>query len=197
MSQRHRLRSAPGRLKLHMEGENVIGPDGEAYDVAWAILRLPWRPSLPGGGMPPHQYVVLGQCDYLAADVLLCVIRESPAAFNAYFRGYHYPMRYLEIDGWRYWRTALNGAHMVNRCTLDSVEAPRRVDQGAKPQPWVGPPWALKGSPWPPGYVEAAPGQWVYRSDLDPRRGFVCAGCGRRYWLTAPERPCPRCGAVP
>ncbi|MBA3688379.1 MAG: hypothetical protein H0W81_06095 [Chloroflexi bacterium] len=185
------------RQKLHLEGEEVVGPDGEVYDVASAILQLPWRSSLPGSGMPPHQYVVLGQCDALAANVLMCVIRESPGAFNAYFRGYQYPMRYVEIDGWRYWRTALHRTHMLNRCTLDSVEPPRRVDQGAGPKQWEGPPWAPNGSPWPPGYVELDPGRWVYRAELDPRRGFLCAGCGRRYWLSAPERPCPRCGVIP
>jgi len=148
--------------------------------------------------MPLHQYVVLGQCDRLAADVLLCVLRDSPAAYRAYFRGYRYPMRYLELpDGMRYWRTVLNRTHMLNRCTLDSVEPPRRADHGAKPIAWNGPPWAPYGSPWPPGYVEISPGEWVYRSELDPRRGYRCPGCAHRYWLSVPNRPCPRCGTIP
>jgi len=191
----HQLRLFGAARGLHLQGQEVVGPDGAKYSVADAIRRLPWRSALPGGGMPAHQYVVLGQCDALAADVLDCVIRKSPDAYNAYFRGYQHPMRYVEIDGWRFWRTRLNKTHMLNRCTLDSVEPPRRVDQGAKRIPWDGPPWAPNGSPWPPGYIEVG-GKWVYRRELDPRRGFTCAGCGRSYWLSAPDRPCPRCGRV-
>ena len=197
MSQMNLFGSPPRRETLHLDGDRVIGADGTGYEVSWAIGKLPWRSSLPGSGMPPHQYVVFGEADPLAVNVLVCVIRESATAFNAFFRGYQYPMRYVEIDGFRYWRTALHGTHMLNRCTLDSVEPPSRVDQGAKAMEWKGPRWAPYGSPWPPGYVEVGPGQWVYRSELDPRRGFLCAGCGRRYWLSAPERPCPQCGAVP
>lgn len=197
------MRNQPARRRpstasaLHLIGPNVVGPDGATHSVRAAIERLEWRSSLPGSGMPPHQYVVLGACDPLAADAVLCLLRQSPTSFMAYFRGYRYPMRYVELDGWRYWRTALNGAHMLNRCTLDSVEPPRRVDEGAKPIAWDGPPWAPYGSPWPPGYVEVAPGRWAYESKLDPRRGYACASCSRPYWLSSPERPCPHCGTRP
>lgn len=166
--------------------------------VREASPGLPWVAALPGGGMPPHQYVVIRYPPPLPVDVLLTAIRRHPDAFDAYFRGYQRPMRYLELpDGMRYWRTVLNRTHMLNRGTLNSVEAPRRIDQGAKPIPWEGPPWAPYGSPWPPGYFENSPGEWVYRPSLDPRRAHHCSGCAHRYWLSVPDRPCPRCGTVP
>lgn len=169
---------------------------GEAYHPVDMAGQLPWVDALAGGGMPAHQYLVFERPQPLPVRVLLTVIKFR--GYNAYFRGYRSPMRYVELaDGMRYWRTVLNKTHMLNRCTLDSVEPPRRVDQGAKAMPWEGPPWAPYGSPWPPGYVEVSPGQWVYRSELDPRRGYVCRGCAHRYWLSVPDRPCARCGTGP
>ena len=179
---------------LRLEGSDVVDPTGARHSVADAIHRLPWRWVLPGGGMPAHQYVVIGRSDPAAVDILDCVIRLSPSSYRAYFRGYQHPMRYVEIDGWRYWRTRAGGAHMLNRCRLDSVEPPRRVDDGARPIPWLGPPWAPYGSPWPPGYVEVG-GRWVYRPELDPRRNFKCPHCSHSYWRTAHGRPCPHCGS--
>jgi hypothetical protein len=164
-----------------------------------AIEALAWRWALPGGGMPAHQYVIF-QPGEPAAEVLLSELRDRPEAYDAYFRGYQRPMRYLEIGGWRYWRTSsrLFGrlAHMLNRCTLDSVEPPRRVDQGAQPLPWDGPPWAPNGSAWPPGYIEERPGQWVYHRDPDPRMR-ACDACGTSFMRSPSDRPCPRCGRVP
>lgn len=171
---------------------------GHRYDPVAMAGELRWVDALAGDGMPAHQYVVFMYPPPLPARVLLAAIRWHPDAFNAYFRGYQHPMRYLELpDGLRYWRTVLNRTHMLNRCTLDSVEPPRRVDRGAKRIAWDGPPWAPYGSPWPPGYVELEPGRWVYQRELDPRRDYPCAACGRRYWRSIPHRPCPRCGAVP
>lgn len=180
-----------------LDGDEVVHMStGERYDPVDVAGQLPWVTSLAGGGMPEHQYVVFRYPPLLSVQVLLTVIKVR--GYNAYFRGYPSPMRYVELaDGMRYWRTVLNRTHMLNRCTLDSVEPPRRVDQGAKPVRWQGPPWAPHGSPWPPGYVEVGLGKWVYRSDLDPRRRYVCGACARRYWLSAPDRPCPRCGATP
>jgi len=186
----------PDRFVLDPDEEHVTGTDGTRYSIAWAIDQLPWRTALPGGGMPVHQYIVIGSSTLPAADVLASAIRDHHASFDAYFRGYQRPMRYLELGDLRYWRTSLGGTHMVNRCTLDSVEPPRRVTDGAKPLPWDGPPWAPNGSPWPPGYVEVGPNRWVYRAAVDPRRGYVCTSCRRAYWLSTPERPCPNCGRV-
>ena len=168
-----------------------------------AIERLPWRSALPADGMAPHQYVILGRCPADAWDVLAAAVRDHPDSYDAYFRGYPWPMRYWEFEGHRYWRTSAKGpTHMLNRCTLDSVEPPRRVDEGAEAaKTWSGPPWAPDGTPWPPGYVPG-PGRahnrgMVYDGSQDPRAGFPCAGCGITYWRYEPTRPCPRCGAAP
>ena len=176
---------------------DVATPPTPAYSVDPAIAQLPWRDALAGGGMPAHQYVVIDEATKPMADLLSTVIRDHPDSFDAYFRGYQRPMRYLEIGDRRYWRTSNGPTQMLNRCTLDSVEPPRRVADGAGPLPWDGPPWALNGEPWPPGYVQIENGRWVYRAEADPRRGYACTACGRAYWLSAPDRPCPRCGHLP
>lgn len=183
--------------RFQLVGDNVVGPDGNRYSFDWAIERLQWRDALPGGGMPAHQYVVINDESQAMADVLSRVIAAHPDSFDAYFRGYQKPMRYLELAGLRYWRTSLHGTQMLNRCTLDSVEPPRRVADGAGPLEWDGPPWALNGSPWPPGYAEDEHGRWVYRAADDPRHGYICTSCQRTYWLSAPDRPCPHRGQRP
>jgi hypothetical protein len=171
--------------------------------VREAIGRLPWRSALPADGMPPHQYVILGKCPVDAWDVLAAAVRDHPGSYDAYFRGYPWPMHYWEFEGHRYWRTSAKGpTHMLNRCTLESVEPPRRVDEGAEPaKTWSGPPWAPDGTPWPPGYVPGpGPAHYrgmVYDASQDPRAGFPCTGCGISYWLYEPTRHCPRCGAAP
>lgn len=176
-----------------------LPPDGAVRD---AIERLPWRSALPADGMPPHQYVILGKSPEDAWDVLAARVHEDPDSYDAYFRGYLWPMHYWEFEGHRYWRTSGRGpTHMLNRCTLASVEPPRRVDEGAEPIDWHGPPWAPDGTPWPPGYVPG-PGPahmrgQVYRAEEDPRAGFRCVACGITYWLYEPARPCPRCGQPP
>jgi hypothetical protein len=181
----------------------MISMSSKPARVREAIEALPWRSALPADGMPLHQYVILGQCPPDAWDVLAAAIREHPESYDAYFRGYPWPMHYWEFESHRYWRTSAAGAtHMLNRCTLDNVEPPRRVDDGATPaEAWSGPPWALDGTPWPPGYVPG-PGPRHYRGmrydpSQDPRRDHPCRACDARYWLYEPSRPCPRCGEVP
>ena len=182
---------------------SVLVPAGRSAEfVRDAISRLSWRSALPADAMPPHQYVVFDKCPTDAWDVLADTVRGHPDSYDAYFRGYPFPMHYWEFEGHRYWRTSGKGpTHMLNWCTLDSVEPPRRVDEGARPIEWEGPPWAPNGSSWPPGYVPG-PGPahmkgMVYRSELDPRAAFPCADCGITYLLYEPERPCPRCGRAP
>ncbi len=120
-----------------------------------AATRLPWVDARLDSGMPAHQYVVVGEqstgpregIDQAAVNVLRQSIQTHPDGYDAYFRGYQRPTHYLELsDGLRYWRTSLYGTEMLNRCHPDSVEPPRRVDQGARPIPWQGNPWDLAGS---------------------------------------------------
>ena len=147
-------------LKLHLEFHHwqVVDVDtGEVYDVAAAAARIPWmkfRGETVPPTMPAHWYVVLGQCADVDWDILAFAIAKHPESYLAYFRGYRTPNRYLELgDGYRYWRTKLHGTHMLNRCTPDSCEPPRRVDQGAGPETdWQGPPWWPKDLPWSEEY---------------------------------------------
>jgi hypothetical protein len=160
----------PSPLNLEVHGEKVVNSDtGEEYDVATVAARLPWQAQKTGNSswedyppyMPPHEYVVFGKCDYEHWDVLYFACMKHPASYLAYFRGYPSAMRYWEPgDGYRYWPTALRGVLMLNRCTLNSVEPPRRKDQGArpiKPKDWGAPPWLPKGNGWPPSYLKKHP----------------------------------------
>jgi len=129
-------------------------------------------------------------------------VHDHRDSYDAYFRGYPFPMHYWEFEACRYWRTSARGSvHMLNRCTLDSVEPPRRVDDGAEPIEWHGPPWAPDGTPWPPGYVRGPGpphmGGMVHRRELDPRADFPCETCGISYLWYEPDRPCPRCDRPP
>jgi hypothetical protein len=157
-------------LKLELKEEKVVNSEtGGEYDVAAVAARLPWQAQKTGSSswedwapyMPPHQFVVLGKCNYADWDVLYFTCMKHPASYRAYFRGYQSPMRYWESgDGYRYWPTALRGVLMLNRCTLDSVEPPRRVDQGArriKPKDWGAPPWLPQGNGWPASYLKKHP----------------------------------------
>lgn len=153
-------------LKLEIREGKVLNSDtGEEYDVSKVAARLLWRAQLGAKSrcedyppyMPPHGYIVFEKCDYADWDVLYFACMNHPASYRGYFRGYSSPMRYWEAgDGYRYWPSAHRGVMMLNRCTLDSVEPPRRVDQGArriKPKDWGEPPWLPQGNGWPPSYL--------------------------------------------
>jgi hypothetical protein len=157
-------------LTLKFDGETVVNSEtGEEYDVSGVIARLPWQAQKGANTtwedyppyMPPHEFVVFGKCDYEDWDVLYFVCTKHPASYLGYFRGYQNPMRYLELgDGYRYWPSAQRGVVMLNRCTLNSVEPPRRKDQGArpiKPKEWGAPPWLPQGNGWPPSYLKKNP----------------------------------------
>jgi hypothetical protein len=180
-------------LSLQFDDQlRIVNADtGEVYDVAAVAARLPWRMEggrapRPQPTMPRHEYIVRGRCDDGDWDVLYFAVQKHPGSYRAYFRGYLSPMRYWELgDGYRYWVTAIRGVVMLNRCTLDSVEPPRRVDEGAKPRRdwdalvpyWPEGYWAPFGSP--PGTAERnralahalRPGAacWALRSDGTPR----------------------------
>ncbi|MGH8546783.1 MAG: hypothetical protein ACREX3_24860 [Gammaproteobacteria bacterium] len=170
-------------LNLKFAGEKVVNSDtGEEYDMRAVVERLPWQAQKGANStwpdyapyMPPHEFVVLGKCSYADWDVLHFACTKHPASYRGYIRGYQSPMRYLEFgDGYRYWPTRL-GVMMLNRCTLDSVEPPRRVDQGArpiKPKDWGAPPWLPQGSGWPEDYLKKHP-------DLARELGVVLGAVG-------------------
>ena len=155
------------QLNLKFHGEKLVNSStGEEYDVPTVAARLPWQAyrrmwkDYPPY-MPPHEYVRLGKCNYADWDVLYFTCTKHPESYRAYFRGYQSPMRYWEPgNGYRYWHTAPHGVSMLNRCTLDSVEPPRRVNQGAKPikpKDWRAPPWLPQGSGWPANYLKKHP----------------------------------------
>jgi hypothetical protein len=136
-----------------LDARTVHGADGAEYDVLEAIDALPWVDQLCP--LMPHQYAVLRKSPESAWFALDAMIRSSPDSFLAYFRGYEHPNRYWQgPDGLRYWRTRFE----LNRCTLDSVETPRRVDDGAVPiAGWVGPPHAPNGAGL---YSKESDGRW-------------------------------------
>ena len=157
-------------LNLRFHGEKVLNFDsGDQYDVLSVAARLPWQVQKGANStwqdyppyMPPHEYVVIGKCEYAEWDVLYFACTGHPASYLGYFRGYQNAMRYWEPgDGYRYWPTAQHGVMMLNRCLLSSVEPPRRKDHGAKPikpKDWGAPPWLPQGNGWPRSYLEKHP----------------------------------------
>lgn len=152
---------------LHVvDARTVHADDGREFDVLDAIGALPWVQQLCP--LMPHEYAVLFKSPEWAWAALEAMVRWSPDSYRAYFRGYQTPNRYwVAPDGLRYWRTGM----MLNRCTLDSVEPPRRVDEGAKPiKDWDGPPYAPNGSGL---YLKRANGRWLPRlegTNLEPCR---------------------------
>jgi hypothetical protein len=142
-------------------------------DILDAIAALPWVDQLCP--FMRHQYAVRRRSPPWAWDALDAMIRDSPDSYLAYFRGYRRPNRYWDgPDGLRYWRTRFE----LNRCTADSVEPPRRVDQGARPiLDWDGPPHAPNGVGL---YVQEPDGRWWPHfdgTDYEP-----CRGCLRPKW---------------
>ena len=136
--------AADNRSMQHFEltdSRRVPAGDGTEVDILEAIGALPWVTQLCP--LMPHQYAVLRKSPEWAWLALDATIRQCPDSYRAYFRGYRTPNRYWEApDGLRYWRTRFE----LNRCTLDSVEPPRRVDKGATPiHDWDGPPHAPNG----------------------------------------------------
>jgi hypothetical protein len=153
-----------------LDSRTVRAADGLEHDLLEAIEALHWVDQLCP--LMPHQYAALRKSPDWAWFALDAMIRWSPDSFLAYFRGYRRPNRYWEApDGLRYWRTRFE----LNRCTLDSVEPPRRVDEGARPIPdWVGPPHAPNGAGL---YVEESGGRWWPR--FDGTNMQPCRACRR------------------
>ena len=169
------------QLNLQIEGNyNIKDLDsGRLFEWSTVVSGLPWRhnqlaPHEPR--MPPHEYVLRDWCEGEQAvlyEVAGFVIDSSPKSYDAYFRAYQGPMKYMEVGtepgDFRYWRTSNlqpggGMKHFLNRCHLDSVEPPRRVDQGAKPIPLRE--WGTSEPYWPKGAGfgewRHEQGQWVF-----------------------------------
>ena len=171
------------RLELAPHGYAAVDVDkGARYELLNVAARLRWRHSilLPHEPrMPAHEYIVLADLKGQAlrdCRILEFIIDKHPETYAAYFRGYQHPMRYLEIGtapgDYRYWRTRLKKTWFINRCHLDSVEAPRRVDLGAKPIPLVE--WGAKYPWWPAGSGwgdwKKSRGGWVFEREEPPEK---------------------------
>lgn len=153
-----------------IDERTVRGDDGREYDVLKAVDALPWVHQLCP--LMPHDYAVLFRSPEWAWAALEAMVKWSPDSYKAYFRGYPTPNRYwVAPDGLRYWRTG----KMLNRCTFDSVEPLRRVDEGAKPiKDWDGPPWAPNGLGL---YVQKSGGKW-WPTDEALANGYApCKAC--------------------
>jgi hypothetical protein len=124
----------------------------------------------------PHQYAHKRNSDPLAYGVVERMLRaDNRETYRAYFRGYPSPNRYWDApDGQRYWLTM----YMINRCEPDSVEPPRRVDEGAKPiVNWDGPPHAPNGSRL---YEQLRPGKWWPTEEAIAAGHVPCKACQHR-----------------
>lgn len=98
----------------------------------------------------PHEYAILSKSPDPAWYVVEAMIRLSPKAFRAFFRGYQSANRYWTApDGRRYWRSRFE----IDRWDASDNTGLRRRDDGAHAiKNWDGPPWAPKdGSYYVPG----------------------------------------------
>jgi hypothetical protein len=153
----------------------LVDEAGNSHDLRAAIDEIPWVAAKMYVATSAHDYVVYGRCPVLAWDVLATAIAKHSDSYLGFWRGYQRPIRYLDFEGRRYWRTASSHpggiTSMLNRARFQDAEPPRRVDEGATPAPnWSGPPWELDGSPWPSWYVLGPDGKHHYERRLDPFR---------------------------
>ena len=106
------------QLNLQIEGNyNIKDLDsGRLFEWPTVVSGLPWRhnqlaPHEPR--MPPHEYVLRDWCEGEQAvlyEVAGFAIDSSPKSYDAYFRAYQRPMKYMEVGtepgDFRYWRTS-------------------------------------------------------------------------------------------
>jgi hypothetical protein len=163
----------PVRQFVYVDERTLRGDDGASYDVLDAIGHLPWvRQLCP---FMPHEYAILRNSPEQAWYVVEGMIRLSPNAYRAFFRGYQSANRYWEApDGQRYWRSRFE----LDRWDASHAEGLRRRDQGAHAiKDWDGPRWAPKGSGY---YVEGSPGRWWPTSKFFADGYLPCRACQRR-----------------
>jgi hypothetical protein len=154
----------------YVDERTLRGADSGLHDVLDAVAELPWvRQWCP---FMPHEYAILGKSPEQSWYVVEAMIRLSPSAYRAFFRGYQSANRYWEApDGRRYWRSRFE----IDRWDAADRSGLRRRDEGARAvKDWDGPPWAPNGS----GLYErdAGGGWWPTKAALDA--GYLpCASC--------------------
>ena len=137
-----------------------------------AIESLEWTDiTCP---LMPHQYVRRDKAsDPEAYAALVQMLKpDNPATFRAFFRGYPGNRYWHAPDGRLYWTSYWE----LDRCWPVTLEALRRVDQGAKiAKDWDGPRWAPSGAGL---YTQWGMGWWPTQAALD--NGYQpCAACRR------------------
>jgi hypothetical protein len=154
----------------YVDERTLQADDGRHHDVLEAIEALPWvRQWCP---FMPHEYAILGKSPPHAWYVVEAMIRLSPSAYRAFFRGYRSANRYWEApDGRRYWR----GRFEIDRWDAEDTEGLRRRDQGAHAiKEWDGPPWAPNGSGY---YVRSTNGKWWPSAKFFAEGREPCRAC--------------------
>ena len=156
---------------LHLEDGRVVDATGREHSPVEAAQHVRWTTmTCP---QMPHQYAGRRDAHPLAWAVLSLVASSHPQSFEAYFRGYQRPNRYVDLlDGNRYWITNSRNFVMLNRAPTAEVHMDhRRVDEGARPDPaWGTAPWAPKGS----DLYRFVNGAWWPKPDAPFK---VCAAC--------------------
>jgi hypothetical protein len=157
----------------YVDERTLRSGNGGSYDVLDAISALPWvRQGCP---FMPHEYAILRNSPEQAWYVVEAMIRLSPHAYRAFFRGYQSANRYWEApDGQRYWR----GRFEIDRWRASDTEGLRRRDEGAHAiKDWDGPRHAPNGAGY---YVQDGRGRW-WPSEKFFAEGYEpCRACQRR-----------------
>ena len=157
----------------YVDERTLRGDDGSSHDVLDAIGGLPWvRQLCP---FMPHEYAILGKSPEQAWYVVEAMIRLSPHAYRAFFRGYQAANRYWEApDGRRYWR----GRFEIDRWDASDAEGLRRRDEGAHAiKDWDGPPWAPNETGY---YVQGSDGRWWPSARFFAEGYEPCRACQKR-----------------
>ena len=140
-----------------------------------AIESLEWTDmTCP---LMPHQYVWKDKANdpEAFAAIVQMLKPDNPETFRAFFRGYGARRYWHAPDGRLYWTKGVE----LDRCWPVTLEALRRVDEGAKvARQWDGPLWAPSGvglyTPW--GKRGERDLWWPTQAALD--NGYQpCAGC--------------------
>jgi hypothetical protein len=143
------------------------------HDFFTAIEALEWTDmTCP---LMPHQYVrkTKARDPEAYAALVQMLKKDNPETFRAYFRGYGGTRYWHAPDGRLYWTSGLE----LDRCWPVTLEALRRVDDGAKiAKDWDGPRWAPSGTGL---YARWGNDRWWPTQAAIDNGYKPCAGCLR------------------